>query len=735
MIRAPAPLGGWFAPQRMTDLRPPELEVLAESNRLLTSTLDLTEVLDRLADIARTRLDTEVARIWLRGESDDTLRLAAHKGHLRSPRTDWEQVPTRSSLVGWVLTHRQALVLADVQDDPRLANRPWFAAEAFASLLCVPIVLDDGVIGILSVMTRVRREFSAADVALAEALTASAAVAVRNARIHADALGRLGEIEAFQRVASVTLSSPDLVTALEAVVREIPGLLRSDAAACSVVAPDTMQMETLTTVGTRGRPVQPGRLVPGQGMAGLAFQEGRPLRTDDYAADPRFARPPEMAEWAAAEGVVAMLTVPVADASGQIIALLWAFNRGSRRFTDRDEVALAGLARQAALAMENARLVTDLRGTLDDLKAAQETLVRGATLRAVGELAAGAAHHLNNLMAVVLGRTQLLLHKNRVPEMAPALRTIERAAVDAADTVRRIQAFSRAQHGGTASELDLNETVRESIDFTRARWEDEAHVRGAGVEMVFEPGELPPVLGRKAELREVLTNLILNAVDALPSGGRVLVRSWSEPGRVVVSIRDSGVGMSPEVRDRAFEPFFTTKGVQRLGLGLAVAYGLVTSHGGQISLDAGEGQGTTVTLWIPAAGAAEAPTAVSVAGPEPPGRILVVDDEADVREMLADVLMSHGHHVTLAGGGREALRSFEQGDYDLVITDLGMPEINGWEVARAVKALRASMPVLLLTGWADAVDTQAGRVDAVIKKPFDMTKLAAAVNAALRAAA
>lgn len=717
----------------MTDLRPPELEVLAESSRLLTSTLDLTEVLDRLADIARTRLDTEIARIWLRDESGDTLRLAAHKGYLRSPRTDWKQVPTQSSLVGWVLTHRQPLVLADVQDDARLANRPWFAAEAFASLLCVPILLEDGVIGILSCMTRVRRDFSAADVALAEALTASAAVAVRNARIHAEALRRLEEIEAFQRVASATLSSPDLVTALGAVVREIPALLRSDAAACSVVAPDTMQMETLTTVGTRVRPLQPSRLVPGQGLAGLALQEKRPLRTDDYVADPRFVRSPEMAEWAAAEGVVAMVTVPVTDASGEIIALLWAFNRDSRRFTDRDETALAGLARQAALAMENARLVTDLRGTLDDLKAAQETLVRGATLRAVGELAAGAAHHLNNLMAVVLGRTQLLLHKNRVPEMAPALRTIERAVGDAADTVRRIQAFSRAQRGGTASELDLNETVRESIDFTRARWEHEAQVRGAGVEMVFEPGEVPPVLGRKAELRDVLTNLILNAVDALPSGGRVHIRSWGEPGRAVVSVCDSGVGMSPEVRDRAFEPFFTTKGVQRLGLGLAVAYGLVTSHGGQISLEAGEGQGTTVTFWIPTAGAADVPRTPVVAA-EPHGRILVVDDEADVREMLADVLMSRGHHVTLAGGGREALRSFEQGDYDLVITDLGMPDVNGWEVARAIKAMRASMPVLLLTGWSDAVDAQAGRVDAVIKKPFDTTKLAAAVSAALRAA-
>jgi signal transduction histidine kinase len=719
----------------MTDPRPPELEVLAEFNRLLTSTLDLTEVLDRLAGIARTRLDTEVARIWLRTESGETLRLAAHKGELRSPLTEWEQVPTQSSLVGWVLTHAEPLAVADVQDDPRLANRRWFAAEGFASLLCVPILLDEGVIGILSCMTRVRREFSAADVALADALTASAAVAVRNARIHAEALRRVEEIEAFQRVASDALSSPDLVTALGAVAREIRALLRSDGAACSVVNPRRTLLEVVTAEGTRARSPAPPHLEPGQGLAGLVLQEGRALRTDDYFADPRFARPPDLADWGAAEGVVTMISVPVTDASNELIAVLWAFNRERRPFTDRDETTLTALARQAALAMENARLVADLRGTLDDLKAAQETLVRGATLRAVGELAAGAAHHLNNLMAVVLGRTQLLLHKNRVPEMAPALRTIERAAVDAADTVRRIQAFSRAQHGGTASELDLNETVRESIDLTRPRWEHEAHVRGAAIEMVFEPGELPPVLGRKAELREVLTNLILNAVDALPSGGRVLIRSQSEPGRAVVSVCDSGVGMSAEVRDRAFEPFFTTKGVQRLGLGLAVAYGLVTSHGGQIALEGDEGHGTTVTFWIPTGGAAEMPPAPAAVGAEPQGRILVVDDEADVREMLADVLMSRGHHVTLAGSGREALRSFEQGDYDLVITDLGMPDVNGWEVARAIKAMRASMPVLLLTGWADAVDAGTGRVDAVIKKPFDMTKLAAAVSAALRAAA
>jgi CheY-like chemotaxis protein len=190
--------------------------------------------------------------------------------------------------------------------------------------------------------------------------------------------------------------------------------------------------------------------------------------------------------------------------------------------------------------------------------------------------------------------------------------------------------------------------------------------------------------------------------------------------------------MPEDVRGRAFEPFFTTKGVRRLGLGLAVAYGLVSGHGGDIALESGEGRGTTVTFWIPAAAVAEAAALPGSGGNGGRhGRILVVDDEADVREVLADLLLSHGHSVTLAGGGQEALACLARDPFDLVITDLGMPDVNGWDVARAVKSGRRGLPVLLLTGWADAVEAGVGRVDAVIKKPFDMTKLAAAVSAAL----
>jgi CheY-like chemotaxis protein/anti-sigma regulatory factor (Ser/Thr protein kinase) len=284
---------------------------------------------------------------------------------------------------------------------------------------------------------------------------------------------------------------------------------------------------------------------------------------------------------------------------------------------------------------------------------------------------------------------------------------------------------------GETARFDLNGAVQEAIEFTRSRWQDEAQVQGAPIDVIFERGALPEVSGRAAEIREVLTNLILNAVDALPTGGRITVTTRAEAGRAIVSVSDSGTGMPEDVKRRVFEPFFTTKGVKRTGLGLAVTYGTIRRHGGQVSIDSAAGKGTTVTFWLPAGEQGEragAPAAPS----ERVGSILVIDDETDVRELVADVLAGQGHTIAVAAGGREGLARFETGRYDLVVTDLGMPDINGWEVARAIKSSRSDMPVLLLTGWADAVDpADAARVDGIIKKPFNLKQLTAAISAAL----
>ncbi|HET7875078.1 MAG TPA: GAF domain-containing protein, partial [Methylomirabilota bacterium] len=338
-----------------------ELEALAESSHLLTSTLDLGEVLSRLAEIAHSRLGVDVVRIWLVDDAGDTLHLRAQTGQTRQGVTAKDRLSTRESLSGWVIARAKPLVLADVQSDPRLSNREWFAAEGLVSFLCVPILLDESPIGLIACMTRRRREFSGADVALAEGLAAPAAVAVRNAALYAEALRRVDEIEAFQRVASETLSSPDLATAMGAVAREVRHLLGADGVVCSLVDARSGRIQTLTTLGTRVEAAASYRIRHGEGLAGLVLTEKRPLRTDEYLTDPRFSRTPAIETWARAEGVVSMVAAPVLSAAGEVIALLWAFNRTAAPFSPQDETTLRRLGQQAALAIDKARGFEDER--------------------------------------------------------------------------------------------------------------------------------------------------------------------------------------------------------------------------------------------------------------------------------------------------------------------------------------------------------------------------------------
>src|SRR5262249_20047965 len=231
----------------MENQRARELEVLAESSRLLTATLDVNEVLDRLAGIARRRLAVDVVRIWVLDESGDYLQLRAQEG-TRHPDPPGRLL-MRESLSGWVFTHGAPLVIKDARCDPRLKNREWFESEGLVSVLSVPIALDETPLGILACMSRSLRDFTDADVAMAQALTAPAVAAVRNAALYAQALAQLEENQALQRVVSETLSSPALETALHAVVREIQTLLRCDAAVCSVVDAQSFRMRTVTMAG------------------------------------------------------------------------------------------------------------------------------------------------------------------------------------------------------------------------------------------------------------------------------------------------------------------------------------------------------------------------------------------------------------------------------------------------------------------------------------------------------
>jgi CheY-like chemotaxis protein/anti-sigma regulatory factor (Ser/Thr protein kinase) len=249
-------------------------------------------------------------------------------------------------------------------------------------------------------------------------------------------------------------------------------------------------------------------------------------------------------------------------------------------------------------------------------------------------------------------------------------------------------------------------------------------------------GAVPRVEGHPAELREVLTNLILNALDALPDGGTLSLVTRAVGNHVEIVVADSGVGMPEAVRRRIFEPFFTTKGPRGTGLGLAMAYGIVTRHGGQITVESQEGRGTEFTIRLPAARRAPpAPAPGMALPPERAARVLVIDDEPEVRDTLADILQAEGHQVVATSSGAEGLARFGEDGFDLVMTDLAMPAMSGWQVAEAVQARVPGLPVVLVTGWGVEVPADQLRksgVARVLTKPFRLDSVRELLAALLR---
>ncbi len=480
----------------------------------------------------------------------------------------------------------------------------------------------------------------------------------------------------------------------------------------------------------------------GEGVAGKVVEMGEPVLVDDIATDPRFNRTnnPQYGN-----GSFICMPIRVGD---RVIGVI---NMAKRRdgaladtlrlppFGSTDLQFLNALMTYIGYAVDNSRLLeeaqssaTQLQGVVDDLKSTQAQLVRGETLRAMGQLSSGMAHHLNNLFAVILGRVELLMGKVQEQSVRRSLEIIQRTAQDGAEVVRRVQRFSRVQPVSDAVAVDLNQLVHEVVELTRPRWQDEAQLRGSRIEVAVETGTVGAAAGEPAPLREVLMNLLLNAADSITQAGKVTLRTWTRDDRVYCSVSDTGSGMPEEVRRRALEPFFTTKGPKATGLGLSVAYGTVQRYGGTLTVESTEGQGTSVEVSLPTA-SATASFAKSSTGarnePVVPLRILVIDDELQVRATLAEMLEEQGHSVTQAPGGREGLSYLGSNPelVDVVISDLGMPDMNGWDVAKGIQGRWPQLPVGLITGWGETEITreERSRVNFVITKPFDKAVLRA----------
>jgi len=390
--------------------------------------------------------------------------------------------------------------------------------------------------------------------------------------------------------------------------------------------------------------------------------------------------------------------------------------------------------------VDNSPLVVEGRTTgvlgiardITEQKEERERAARADKLRALGQLASGVAHDFNNSLAAILGRAQLLRRQTQDDPLVRNIEIIQTAAEDAAATVRRIQTFARKSPAKEFEMLDVSSLLNDAIEITRTRWENEARLRGLEYQVTLDAESGQHTFGSASELREVFVNLIVNAVDAMPKGGKLSIGCVREGARLRLRFADTGTGMPEDVRQKIFDPFFTTKGAQGTGLGLSVSYSIIERYEGSISVASELGSGTVFTIDLPAAIMKSEPTEAVVQDVEVPSlSILVVDDEPAVRETLAEMLEAMGHRVLLAESGQIALRTLAGNDCDLVFTDLAMPEMDGWETTREIRKRWPEMNVVLVTGYGTGTVPPPGEdslVNGIIGKPFDFSQISQTIT-------
>jgi len=373
----------------------------------------------------------------------------------------------------------------------------------------------------------------------------------------------------------------------------------------------------------------------------------------------------------------------------------------------------------------------ELKALYDELKLTQQAALQQERLRALGQMASGIAHDINNAIspAMLYVESLLLSEPDLSAEAQEYLAIVRRTLGDVAQTIARLREFYRNPEANIErSPVNLNEVVQTAVELTRARWRDLSQQHGVSiaVQPLLEE-HLPAVMGTESELREALINLIFNAIDAMPNGGRLSIRTQATPSSVIVKVIDTGIGMDAETCQRCLDPFYTTKGERGTGLGLAMVYGTLQRHSARIDMASAVGYGTTIRLTFPL----PHPTSVGVVseglGAEiipPPLKILVVDDDPLLRQSLGDILRVDGHEVVVADGGEAGSEAFcaalNDRAFNVVITDLGMPKVDGQELARRVKAQSPTTPVVLLTGWGRQMASEGNSppyVDYLLSKP------------------
>jgi PAS domain S-box-containing protein len=559
-------------------------------------------------------------------------------------------------------------------------------------------------------------------------------------------------LQLLDHITSAIGERQDLQSIYQVAISSLEEQLPADFA-CMCSHDPIAQTLTVSRVGPRTLALAPSMALTEQALIavdenGLARCVGGELVYEPDVRASTFPFPQRLAQ----AGLGALVAIPLTS-ERRVLGVLLVARKQPDSFSSGECEFLRQLSAHVALAAQQAELRESLQLAYDDLRRSQETVMQQDRLRALGQMASGIAHDVNNAISPVLLYAEHLLDSERSlsPRGRAALETIARAIDDVAATVARMREFYRQRETRDEQRpLRLNALVQQVLELTQARWSDMPQQHGAVIRLETALAtELPDVRGVDSELREALVNLVFNAVDAMPEGGVLTLRTQLLDSRqddgegvrrhVTVEVEDTGVGMDEPTRRRCLEPFFTAKGERGTGLGLAMVYGIAQRHGAKVAIDSAPGRGTRVRLEFPVEEFApqlpEHADPPTLPRPDAGLRILLIDDDPLIIRSLSDTLVHDGHEVVTAGGGGAGIEAFthahEAGrDFQLVITDLGMPHVDGRRVAAAIKGLRPSVPILLLTGWGRRLVADGevpAHVDLVLSKPPKLQELRTAL--------
>mgnify|MGYP005845748583 FL=1 len=646
-------------------------------------------------------------------------------------------------LIGRDFTHSSSGVMGEViekktpvlyKDYDRHPNRiKELDTYHFKEVLGVPLIVREMIIGTMVIgSSDPQVHFQKKEIDLLYNFAHQAAIAIGNAKLYEDSLAKIKQLTALYEIGKTLSSTLDL----DELFKKALELLKDHFgyAACGILLLDGKKEELYIKqlIGRDGEELRKYRFRVGlDGIVGWVAKTGESFYAPDVSKEPRYIL--------GGASIKSEAAFPL-KVRNQIFGVLNIESEELNGFDEEDLKVLSSFASQMSISIENAQLFSDLKQTLQELKQAQDQIIQAEKLRAMGEMASGVAHDFNNVLAVVLGNIQLLLYQlDRLSpeEIREGLKVIERSSKDGAETVRRIQEFTGVRRDKEFVSLSLNEIIKEVVNITQPRWKGQPQQRGIQIELTTQLEEIPPIMGNPSELREVLTNIIFNAVDAMPKGGHLTITTQPQSEDwVEVRITDTGIGMTEEVKRRIFDPFFTTKGVKNSGLGMSVSYGIVKRHGGEILIESEVGKGTTFHLHLPTGYGEEEPIVKEVAPVKESkqARILVIDDEDSVRDILSRMLQTKGHQVVVASNGEEGIERFKSEPFDLVFTDLGMPRLSGWEVGKAIKEINPKVPIAMITGWGVELDREKmseSGIDLIVSKPFNFDQVVALVSEAM----